>query len=179
MAGFRIEGNTSGNVAEVDASNNILVTTPGYNAAGEAVGGGDVNGQATFSEVDAGTITGERIVLSPEVDRDYRLRVAHDNLMDEEKFTDTAVSLATADTASFATATTKAPRRIPLGFATWPIGAAIGAQPQNGPITLSFVDGPVIVNPGEFVALVGKFLVGTATASQTISFIWQPIYSWE
>jgi len=28
MAGFRIEGNTSGNVAEVDASNNILVNTP-------------------------------------------------------------------------------------------------------------------------------------------------------
>jgi hypothetical protein len=502
MAGFRIEGNTSGNVAEVDSSNNFLVTTPGYDSSGVAVGGGDVNGQATFSEVDAGTKTGARAVLSPEVDKDYRLRVAHDNLMDEEKFTDTAqntgkfthtfttltatsstaglltnsgnitttttgmsfssfqmssvrgtetlvcetsiafsaqpnantiidfglfirgaanpftpadgayfrmnssgligvvnnngtetttspfpleggtgtwaytnnavnkyliqinnssttfwinnylfaeiitpaglnfpcmaralpwsvrhvitggaagaatqalikdyrvflrgpqytdplgtvqnrvlgayqglsggtmgslatypnstnptaaapsntaltanlpgglggqglvtaavaaatdgiwgsyqipagtatvqgrrlklsgvtiscvntgaavattatlvqfslafghtaVSLATAETASFATATTKASRRVALGHATWPIGAAIGAQPQSGPITVDFSNGPIYVNPGEFIQLVGKFLVGTATASQTIAFTWQPIYTWE
>ena len=35
------------------------------------------------------------------------------------------------------------------------------------------------VNAGEFVALVGRFIVGTATASQTIQFQWQPIYGWE
>ena len=502
MAGFRIEGNTSGNVAEVDSSNNIQVTTPGYNSAGVAVGGGDVNGPAMFSEVDAGTKTGSRSVASPEVDKDFRQRVSHDNLMDEEKFTDTsqntgkfyhafttltatsstagilsnsgnitttstgmtfgthamfplagtqtvvcetsvsfsaqpnantiidfgmflrgaanpftpldgvyfrlnssgmlgvinsngtettssvfpsaagtgtwtysnntvyrfliqmnnvsttfwinnylyaeiptpsglsfpcmaralpwsfrhaivggaagaatqaifkdyrvlirgpqysdplgtvqnrtlgtyqglsggtmgslatypnstnptaaapsntaltanlpgglggqglvtaavaaatdgiwgsyqvpagtatvqgrrlvirgllldlvntgaavattataiqfslafghtAVSLATADTASFATATTKAPRRVALGYATWPVGAAIGQQPQGGALRIDFGNCPIVVNPGEFVALVGKFLVGTATASQTINFIWQPIYSWE
>jgi len=86
----------------------------------------------------------------------------------------TAVSLATAEAA-----TTKAPRRLPLGFATWPVGAAIGQGPQGGPITVDFGDAPVFVNPGEFIALVGKFLVGTATASQTISFIWQLIYGWE
>lgn len=86
----------------------------------------------------------------------------------------TAVSLATADgTAS------KAPRRLPIGFATWPVGAAIGAQPQAGKITLDLGDAPVFVNPGEFVALVGKFLVGTATASQVINFTWTPIYGWE
>lgn len=86
----------------------------------------------------------------------------------------TAVSLATAEAA-----TTKAPRRLPLGYATWPVGAAIGAGPQAGPIKIDFGDAPVFVNPGEFIALVGKFLVGTATASQTISFVWQPIYGWE
>lgn len=91
----------------------------------------------------------------------------------------TAVSLATAESASMATATTKAPRRIALGFMTWPVAAAIGAQPQMGPLFVDLGDAPVYVNPGEFVALVGKFLVGTATASQTINFTYTPIYSWE
>lgn len=89
-------------------------------------------------------------------------------------FGHTAVSLATAEAA-----TTKAARRVPLGFATWPVGAAIGAQPQTGAIFRDFGDAPVFVNPGEFVQLVGKFIVGTATASQTIQFVWQPIYGWE
>lgn len=89
-------------------------------------------------------------------------------------FGHTAVSLATAEATS-----TKAPRRIPLGFATWPVGAGIGACPTDGQIFVPFSNGPVYVNPGEFVALVGKFLVGTATASQTINFVWQPIYGWE
>jgi hypothetical protein len=66
-----------------------------------------------------------------------------------------------------------------LGYATWAVGAAIGQGPQAGPIIVDFGDAPVFVNPGEFCALVGKFLVGTATASQTISFVWQPIYGWE
>lgn len=89
-------------------------------------------------------------------------------------FGHTAVSLATAEAA-----TTKAARRLPLGYMTWPVAAAIGQGPQAGPIVVDFGDAPVFVNPGEFVALVGKFLVGTATASQTISFVWQPIYGWE
>jgi hypothetical protein len=94
-------------------------------------------------------------------------------------FGHTAVSLATAETASMATATTKAPRRLPLGFMTWPVGAAIGAQPQSGPLFVDLGDAPIYINPGEFVALVGKFVVGTATASQTIQFTYTPIYSWE
>lgn len=86
----------------------------------------------------------------------------------------TAVSLATAEAAN-----AKAPRRIALGFMTWPVAAAIGAQPQGGPIFVDLGDAPIFVNPGEFIQLVGKFLVGTATASQTINFVWQPIYGWE
>ena len=84
------------------------------------------------------------------------------------------VSLANAEAA-----TTKAPRRLALGFMTWPVGAAIGAQPQTGALAVDFGDAPVYVNPGEFVQIVGKFLVGTATASQTINFVWQPVYGWE
>jgi hypothetical protein len=89
-------------------------------------------------------------------------------------FGHTAVSLATAEAAA-----AKAPRRIALGFMTWPVGAAIGAQPQGGPLFVDLGDAPVFVNPGEFVALVGKFLIGTATASQVINFVWQPVYGWE
>ncbi len=89
-------------------------------------------------------------------------------------FGHTSVSLVTAEAA-----TTKAPRRIALGFATWPVGAAIGAQPQCGPIFVDLGDAPIFVNPGEFIALVGKFVAGTATASQTIQFTYTPIYGWE
>lgn len=85
-----------------------------------------------------------------------------------------AVSLATAEAA-----TTKAPRRIGLGFMSWPVGAAIGQGPQNGSVNIDLGDAPVFVNPGEFVQLVGKFIVGTATASQVINFVWQPVYGWE
>lgn len=89
-------------------------------------------------------------------------------------FGHTAVSLATAEAV-----TTKAPRRIGLGIATWPIGAAIGAQSSNGVIQLDLGDAPVFINPGERIALVGKFLAGTATASQAIQFVYTPIYGWE
>lgn len=89
-------------------------------------------------------------------------------------FGHTAASIATNEAVA-----AKAPRRVALGFATWPVGAAIGQAPQGGRIFSDFGDAPIFVNPGEFVALVGKFIVGTATASQTIWFIWQPIYGWE
>ena len=89
-------------------------------------------------------------------------------------FGHTAVSLATGDAA-----TTKAPRRLALGFMTWAVGAGIGAQPQNGPMFIDLGDAPVFVNPGEFVALVGKFVAGTATASQVIQFTYLPIFGWE
>jgi hypothetical protein len=89
-------------------------------------------------------------------------------------FGHTSVSLATTEAT-----TAKAPRRVALGYMTWPVGAAIGAGPQGGPIEVDFGDAPIFVNPGEFVALVARFVVGTATASQVIDFMWQPVYGWE
>jgi hypothetical protein len=88
-------------------------------------------------------------------------------------FGHTAVSLATAESAA-----AKAPRRIPLGFMTWAVAAPVGAQPQFAPIVLQ-LQNPIYINPGEFVALVGKFLVGTATASQVIEFTLNFDYGWE
>jgi hypothetical protein len=88
-------------------------------------------------------------------------------------FGHTAVTLVGSDSA-----TAKAPRRLPLGIMTWPVGAAIGQMPQTGDIYVP-LSNPVYVNPSEFVALVGKFLVGTATASQVINFTYTLDYSWE
>lgn len=49
----------------------------------------------------------------------------------------------------------------------------------TGTAEIDFGDAPIFVNPGEFVQLVGKFMAGTATASQVINFTWQPVYGWE
>jgi hypothetical protein len=77
-------------------------------------------------------------------------------------FGHTAVSLATTEAA-----TTKAPRRIPLGAQSVPVAAAIGAGYTPDSIFRQFRS-PIVVKPGEFVALIGKIIVGTATASQSV-----------
>ncbi len=74
----------------------------------------------------------------------------------------TAVSLATAEGAA-----TKAPRRIPLGFQTWVVTAAVGVQDSRD-INVQFLN-PVIVNPGEFVQVTIKNL-GTVTSAGVILF---------
>lgn len=85
-------------------------------------------------------------------------------------FGHTAVSLATAETGSFVTATTKAARRIALGQQV-----AVGALVQGSQlptIQMSFASG-IIVNPGEFLQSVYKNIgtVGTAgTLAHTITF---------
>ena len=93
-------------------------------------------------------------------------------------FGHTAVSLATAETGSFVTATTKAARRLALGLTYWNVGAPIGATATNGDIYMALTN-PVYVNPGEFVAVAAKFLVGTATASQSIYAHIAFDYGWE
>lgn len=91
-------------------------------------------------------------------------------------FGHTAISLATTESASFATGTTKAARRIPLGVQSWPVGAAIGAAATD--VYMPFTT-PVYVNPGEFIAVAAKFVVGTATASQAIYLHVTFDYGWE
>lgn len=80
MSGFRIEGNSSGNVVEVNAANQlkvVLETSPGANP-------GNVGGARLFCENDAGSRMGTAYLRSPEVDEDYRLRVGQDSLIDAE-----------------------------------------------------------------------------------------------
>lgn len=72
-------------------------------------------------------------------------------------FGSTAVSLATAEAAA-----AKAPRRIPLGVQNLQIGAAVGAQCST--VIANFE--PVCVNAGEFVHIILRMPVGTATATE-------------
>ena len=74
----------------------------------------------------------------------------------------TGVNLATADGAG-----TKARRVAVLGYQTFAIGAAIGASPLPGAIDHAFST-PLPANQGEYIHVILKMPLGTATASQVI-----------
>lgn len=74
----------------------------------------------------------------------------------------TAVSLATADSN---TSGTRAPRRIPLGVQSIPIGTVIGDSVS--PIDVN-LDAPLYVAAGTFAHVILRMPVGIATASQII-----------
>jgi hypothetical protein len=86
MAGFRIEGNTSGNVAEVNTLNHIKVVPE----TDVSTNPGNIGGIRVFGENDQGLITGQVELKSPEIDFDYRMRVSQDMLLDDEIFNYTA-----------------------------------------------------------------------------------------
>jgi len=189
-----LSGGTMGSLASYANS-----TTPaggaGLNTAALATG---LGGQATLNaaatavtdfiltsyQVPAGTVSvqGRRLAL-------YGVRVATCNLGAAVATTEstlayslafghTAVSLATVESVSGTTNTVKAPRREALGIQSWAVGAAIGAPAREGAIFMPFTQ-PIYVNPGEFIAVAAKFLVGTATASQTIYNQIVFDYGWE
>jgi len=96
-------------------------------------------------------------------------------------FGHTADSLATAESASMASATTKAPRRIMLPKLTTNMTAAQAAgtllvQPEYETI---FQDAPIYVNPGERVALVGNKTITSAITSGVLAYTYQFVYTWE
>lgn len=82
----KIIGSTSGNIAEVNASNQLKVV-PETDAATNPQ---NVGGIRLFSENDPGDITGSAYLASPETDDDFRIRVANDILLDCETFNYTA-----------------------------------------------------------------------------------------
>lgn len=71
-----------------------------------------------------------------------------------------AVSLATTDTA-----TTWAPRRIPLGLQSFPVGAAIGAVTTD--VVRTFPTS-LVVDSGRYLHIILEIPIGTATASEVI-----------
>lgn len=73
-----------------------------------------------------------------------------------------AVSLATTESA-----TSKAPRRLPLGMQTLPATAAVGTI---GTLVDVDFNSPIVVYPGEFVQLVGKNL-GVVTTTGVVTFL--------
>ncbi len=188
-----LSGGTMGSLATYPNSTTPTAAVPTNtaltaNLPGGLGGQGYVTAQAAAAtdlifgsyQVPAGTanVQGRRLVLRgiyiDAVNLGAAVATTATTLQWSLSFGSTAVSLATTEAAA-----AKAPRRLPLGFMTWPVGAAIGQQPQNGPISVDLGDAPVFVNPGEFIQLVAKFVVGTATASQVIGFTWTPIYGWE
>ena len=82
-----------------------------------------------------------------------------------------ALTLAQTETASFANNTIKARRIQPIGVVSFPVGAAVGAQ-ANG-IQFDF-EAPLIINPGEYVQVIAKILVGTATATELFQWVISP-----
>ncbi len=75
-----------------------------------------------------------------------------------------AVTLAQSEAAG-----TKAYRRIPLGFLSFPATAAVGTKPDEGKIFVPFAS-PLVVNPGEYVAVAAKNL-GTVTTTGAVTFL--------
>jgi len=91
-------------------------------------------------------------------------------------FGHTAVSLATAETGSFANNTTHAPRILPIGIEAWVAAAPVATQ-GNGTAIISF-DAPVVVRPGEFVQITGRNM-GVVTTAGAITLIGSIHSYWE
>jgi hypothetical protein len=81
-------------------------------------------------------------------------------------FGHTAVSLATTESASFASNTTHAPRIAVLGIESYPATAAVGTSGAGARIALA---NPIVVRPGEFVAILARN-IGTVTTTGAITF---------
>jgi hypothetical protein len=84
----------------------------------------------------------------------------------------TAVSLATTEAA-----TTRVPKRIPIGSQSFVVGAAIGAVANDQELDLS--SAPVFVEPGSFLQVGVRIPVGTATASQQLRGTVTVVGQWE
>ncbi|HRI38997.1 MAG TPA: hypothetical protein PLO50_10600 [Nitrospira sp.] len=81
----------------------------------------------------------------------------------------TAVSMATAESASFASGTTKAPRRIALCATSVASATAAAGTPVVGvPVSIQFA-APIVVAPGEFVAVTHN---KATTAPATGAIMW-------
>jgi hypothetical protein len=83
----------------------------------------------------------------------------------------TALTLAQAETASFANNTAKARRIQPIGVISFPVGAAVGAQATS--IQFDF-EAPLVINPGEYVQVIAKIILGTATATEVFQWVISP-----
>lgn len=172
MAGFRIEGNSSGNVAEVTGTNQLKVI-PETNVASNP---NNVGAVRVFGELDSGYLTAAPLLLSPEIDVDYRTRVSLDTLLDEEMFNYTAQNTGkhqqvvttmvpswtagqfTPNSTSITTAATG------IYLQTYASFPNIGVNTLSGDVTVSFSAQPSANN---FVEFGFTPTIAAATASPT------------
>lgn len=88
--------------------------------------------------------------------------------------TASGLNLGSAESASFAAATTKAPRRLPLGIQSFAAAAAAGVQGNDLVRQLST---PIIVHPGENIAIAARNLgVVTTAGAIAVSVLFDGFY---
>lgn len=151
MSGFRIEGNTSGNVAEVNAGNQLKVTAETNVSANP----GNVGSFRMFSENDPGTVTGTAYLKSPETSSDYRLRVGMDTIILDDTFNGL-----TQNTTKWAYAAATLTATMP-GAGTLNFGTVQGTAATHGAFMRSFQYIPLFGASG----LALEFHVGQFTAA--------------
>ena len=78
-------------------------------------------------------------------------------------FGSTASTLATTETTTFISTTTKIARKIPLGMQALPATAAVGTLVAGFQIDLS--SAPIPINPGEYLHIILRVPGGTATSA--------------
>ena len=122
MAGIRIEGNVSGNVAEVAGTNQLKII-PEVDSLENPKNIGNVRIQSVNDE---GALTGNPYLLSPETDDDYRLRVSQDTILDDELFNYTSQN--TGKHTIIATAVNLVPSWTAGGYNTNPTGVTTSAS---------------------------------------------------
>jgi hypothetical protein len=86
-------------------------------------------------------------------------------------FGHTAATLVTPETGSFITATTHAPRIVPIGIETFAATAAVGTLGSQGGAVLQLAN-PIVVRPGEWVSIIARNIgVVTTTGAITITAV--------
>ena len=169
LVGTQAGSNTAPNAAMAGLGG-IFQMTAQASAAGAS---GDMVAQYYLNPVPSINITGRNLVIAGvrimAINYGAVVATTPTTLVWGLAYGHTNVSLATPETGSFVTATTHAPRRVMLGMNYVPVGAVIG-QPYDKEINVRFDGCPIVVRPGEYVATTVRFLVGTATASQTVVY---------
>jgi hypothetical protein len=172
MAGLRIEGNVSGNVAEVAGTNQLKVITENDASTNPA----NVGGVRMFGENDQGLLTGAVKLASPEIDADYRMRISQDLVLDEETFnyssgqntgkhSYTTTTMTNSWTAGQLTTNATSITTTTTGtmFSTYATFPTTGTQTLSGDCELGFSAQP---QTNSFVEW-GFGLIGTSTTAPT------------
>ena len=160
MAGIRVEGATSGNVAEVNASNQLKVIPE--TAASSSPG--NVGCIRDFMEVDSGSITGTAVLRSPRVSPNRRLRVGVDTLLFSEIFNATA-----QNTNNWAYALVTMTATLP-GAGALQIGTAQGTAATHGLFMKTFQHFPVLANGPLRLDLTFGLFTATLVANEEFRF---------
>lgn len=171
MAGIRVEGNTSGRVAEVTTSNDLQVALP--------VGTSTVAPQnAGFStlllERDGGQVLGTRTLVKPRMSAQNRLSVGQPVPLMQETFNGTAINTALFDTTvtTFTTAVSGGFVTLNSGNVTTANAAARLLTRQSFPLLsdvalVGLAEGQLSVVPQTNNTVEIGFFIATGTAAPT------------